>query len=301
MHALSLSLLLLTSTTIVSATDLLLPLYTDPGSSGANWATVQSSLANNPSLAARVVINVDNGPGNPFAKGGDGANWVAGASALADLPNVSVLGYVHTTQATRAYTEVIADVNSWASWVTSHGVALDGIFLDEAPASVCSSCVTYMRNLTTYIRDTAELPFVVYNPGFPATVGALDDYYAIGPDLINALETCFAETSDGEDLCTPAGSYTIYDEDGYGTTIDSTLESWVGTQYYSQTSILIHGFHGTNGLYSATSATLSSELQAIVERGIGAAVFTTDQWITPDVGPADITTVADLLNEANGA
>lgn len=155
-----------------------------------------------------------------------------------------------------------------------------------------------VRDLTTYIRG-AGLDVVVYNPGFPATVHALDGYFALQPDLVVALETCFATTTNGVDLCTPAGSWEVYDRLGYGTTIDNTLAAWVGTQYYGQTAVLVHGFHDTNGLYDATADVLRSEIEAIVSRGIGAAIITTNHWITPDAAPADISTVVADLDAAN--
>jgi hypothetical protein len=298
MAALKLLALAGTTISIATATELFLPLYNDPGTSGSAWAPVQTALATHPDLQAKIVINANSGPGDPFSTS-DGANWIAGGQALGGLPNVALLGYVHTTQATRNLSDVEQDVASWASWVSEQGIPISGIFLDEAPNTECDSCVTYMRSVTTYIRETAGLPVVVYNAGFPATVHALDAYYALGPDYIAALETCFTETTNGDDLCT--GGYTVYDQGGYGTTIDSTLDAWVGTENYNKTTVLVHGFHGTNGLYEADNATLSNEFLAIVERGIGAAVFTTNQWIAPDEEPADIGTVVSLLAAANVA
>ncbi|KAI0134696.1 Spherulation-specific family 4-domain-containing protein [Xylariales sp. AK1849] len=283
-----------------AATDLLLPLYNAPGTSGSAWAPVQSALAAHPDLQANIVINVNSGPGNPFSTS-EGADWVAGGQALGGLPNVALLGYVPVDRTNRALADAEADAATWASWISEQGVPISGIFVDEAPNSDCDTCVTYMQELTTYVRETAALPVVVYNPGFPATVHALGKYYALGPNYVAALETCFAEASNGDDLCTPAGSYEIYDHNGYGTTIDSTLLDWVGTEYYGKMAVLIHGFHDTNGLYNATDDVLSNELLAIVERGIGAAVFTTNHWITPDKLPADIGTVAGLLDAANKA
>jgi hypothetical protein len=283
---------------LTTATEILLPLYNAPGTGGSDWASVQTALAANPGIQANIVINVDSGPGDAFS-GDAGADWIAGGQALGSLSNVALLGYVPVTLSNRAYADVQADVQTWASWITEQAIPISGIFVDEAPNSDCDTCVSYMEDLTTYIRDTVGLPVVVYNPGFPATVDALDAYYALGPDFISALETCFAVTSNGDDLCTPAGSYEVYDKLGYGTTLDNTLAAWVGTENYPKTAVLIHGFHDTNGLYNATDDVLSLELQALVTRGIGAAVFTTNHWITPDAAPADIGTVVSLLTAAN--
>lgn len=276
--------------TAAAATDLFLPLYNAPGTNGADWSSVQTALSSTPALSATIVINVDNGPGSGAAS----ADWIAGGQSLASLANVDLIGYVHSVRCTRALADVEADVQAWADW-RDQNVAINGIFIDEAPND--GSCVDYMRDLTAYIRDTAGLDVVVYNPGFPATIGALDAYYALNPTFISSLETCFATTTNGQDLCD--GPYTVYDQGGYGTTIDSTLRDWVGVENYAKTAILIHGYHDTNGLYTANDETLTGLLGAVVERDIGAAVFTTNHWITPSAEPADIGTVVSLLAAAN--
>ncbi|CAG9944737.1 unnamed protein product [Clonostachys rosea f. rosea IK726] len=277
-----------------AATDLLLPLYTYPGTNGASWSSVASALSSNSELSATIIINVSNGPGSPFGTT-DGPNWAAGGKLLADLPNVSLVGYVHCTRCQRAIADVKADIAQWASW-NSQGVHVGGIFIDEAPND--GSCVQYMSELTQYIRSLDGLgDSVVYNAGFPATPNILDSYFALNPTYISAFETCWSPTSNGEDLCD--GSYTPYDQDGYGTSIDNVLKDWVGTENYAKTAILVHGFHGSNGFATANSESLLSASEAIVARGIGAAVFTTNHWITPDAAPADIQTMATTLNAAN--
>lgn len=286
----SLSLLAATAT----ATELLLPLYNGPGADGVDWAPVQEALLSTPDLSASIIINVDSGPGSP-SDNSETANWVAGGKLLGDLPNVSLLGYVHCSRCQRSLEEVQSDVAKWVSWRDDQGINLKGIFIDEAPSD--GNCVDYMSSLTEYIRQSAALEAVVYNPGFPTTPHSLDAYYALNPTFISSLETCFATTSNGEDLCD--GPYTVYDADGYGTTIDSTLKDWVGTEQYSKTAILIHGFHSDNGMYTASSETLLSALEAVIDRGIGAAVFTTNHWMTPNVPVADIKTMAVALDTAN--
>lgn len=279
---------------VAAATDLLLPLYNEPGTNGIGWASVQSALAAHPELQAKIIINVNSGPGS----GAPSSDWIAGGQALAALANVALVGYVPVNRTVRALSDSEADVAAWAAWTANYGVKISGIFVDEAPNTGDATTVDYMQDLTTYTR-AAGLDVLVYNPGFPATVGALDEYFALQPDLVVALETCFAATSNGDDLCTPEGSYEVYDKLGYGTTIDNTLAAWVGTQYYGQTAILIHGFHDTNGLYDASTDVLSKEFEAIVSRGIGAAIFTTNHWITPDAAPADISTAVAALAAAN--
>lgn len=282
--------------TSASATSLLLPLYSSPGDDGSAWASVQTALSGNSNINATIVINVSNGPG-----GSDGpdAGWIAGGSALASLPNVKLAGYVHCSRCQRPAEEVKADVAAWAAW-REHGVDVAGIFVDEAPND--GSCADYMRDLTEHARGLPSLggndAAVVYNPGFPAAPHSLDAYYALDPTYISALETCFAAESNGEDLCD--GAYEVYDAAGYGSTVDATLEDWVGVEHYARTAVLVHGFHGSNGMYEADDgATLVGALGALVDRGMGAAVFTTNHWLTPDALPADIVAVADSLDMAH--
>ncbi|RYO75171.1 hypothetical protein DL764_010565 [Monosporascus ibericus] len=281
---------LLSLASAVAATDLFLPLYNAPGTNGAAWASVREALVQHPDVSATIVINVNNGPGN----GPPTADWIAGGQALGSLPNVNLIGYVHSVRCQRPVEEVQADVTAWADW-RLQDVSINGIFVDEAPND--GNCTSYMSGLTAHIRDVADLDVVVYNPGFPATPFALEPYYDLDPTYISALETCFATETNGRDLCD--GPYTVYDQGGYGTTIDSTLRDWVGVQNYQRTAILIHGYHDTNGLYTANDETLSGLLRAVVDRGIGAAVFTTNHWITPDAEPADIGTMVSLLSLAN--
>jgi hypothetical protein len=284
-------------TSVAAATQLLLPLYNEPGTGGSAWEPVRAALVAHPNVNAMVIINVNSGPGSPFGTD-QGADWITAGQALGGLPNVSLLGYVPVGLATRPLKDAEKDVATWASWVSQQDVPIDGIFVDEAPASVNTTAVAYMKSLTTYIHKKG-LGIVVYNAGFPATVNSLDKYFDLNPDYIVGLETCFATKSNGDDLCTPEGSYTVYDANGYGATIKDTLVQWVGTGHFGSTAVLVHGFHDTNGLYQADNATLSQELKAVVQSGVGAVVFTTNHWLTPAQGPADIGTVVSLLDAAN--
>lgn len=292
-----LSLLAATAT----ATNLLLPLYSHPGPAAASWSSVQSALASRPSLPATVIINVDHGPGTVFSSNTsvwEADDWLAGAQALANLPNVSLLGYVHILRCDRALADVKADVDTWTRWRDEQNIPLSGIFVDEAPNDA-NACSCYLSSLNGHIREVADLPAVVWNPGFPATPNALEGYYTrLEPTFVAALETCWTTTSNGQDLC--SGNYTIYDSGGYGTTVDATLREWVGEANYPKTAILVHGFHTSNGRYNASRGSLLGAVEAVVDRDIGAAAFTTNHWITPDTGPADIQTFASVLDQVNG-
>jgi hypothetical protein len=295
-----LTLLLLAAT--AAATNLLLPLYNRPGPAASQWSGVLTALSSTPRLPATVIINVDHGPGTVFDPNGttlwrQADDWRAGTKALGALPHVSVVGYVHISRCQRNIEQVKADINTWARWRDAHGIAISGIFVDEAPNDG-TACPCYLASVNRHIRQVARLNTVVWNPGFPAHPGSLQPYYdLLEPTLVTALETCWTQTSNGEDLCD--GAYTVYDAAGYGTTVDATLRDWVGEENYPNTAILIHGFHGSNGLYEADSESLLGAIQAVVARDIGAAAFTTNHWITPDAAPADIVTFATVLDEAH--
>lgn len=291
---------LLLTATAATATQLLLPLYNHPGPAASSWSSVRSALSSTPSLDATVIINVDHGPGTIFSGNASASeidDWVNGGKGLADLPNVSLVGYVHITRCERPIEEVKADIDTWARWRDRQNISISGIFVDEAPNDG-ATCLCYLSRLNRHIRENAGLEAVLWNPGFPTTPGALDRYYShLEPTFVAALETCWTTTSNSEDLCD--GNYTVYDAQGYGTTVDATLREWVGEENYPRTAILIHGFHGSNGLHEASSESLLGAVEAVVERDIGAAAFTTNHWITPDAAPADIQTFATVLDEAN--
>ena len=290
------------------ATDLLLPLYQYPASSGAVWSPITDALAANPSLTAKIIINPNNGPGT----GIDDPQYVAGTQLLAAHANAQLIGYVHTSTdggATRCsvpWESVAADIRTWSSWVDK-GVPITGIFIDEAPANSNNDCVAYMRNLTDFIRTDAALKFakrlVVFNPG---GTGALQPYYDMKPDLIVALETCFTVPEKAQvlyDQCDPQFVYERYDHDGVGSSIDNVVFPNIGQGNAGATAVLVHGFHDFNGAsanFSATEAVLSEMIQGVVARGIAATFFNTAGYHEFEDGPASIGAVARLLSAANG-
>jgi hypothetical protein len=300
--------------TAATATDLLLPLYQFPANNGGAWDPVVTALTANPTLNAKIIINPNNGPGGP-SQGLEDPQYVAGSQALAALPNVQLIGYVHTstdfglTRCNRPWAEITADIRKWSTWVDA-GIAIRGIFVDEAPNNDANDCVAYMQNLTTLIRDDPALqfgaqPVVVFNPG---GTGDLQVYYDMQPDLIVALETCFTVPEHGEadydDGCPAVGVYERYDHGGVGSSIDTVLFPSVGEVNAARTAVLVHGFHHFNGPeanLTATEAVLEQLIQGVVDRGIGATFFNTAGYHSFSDGPATIGKVADVLNAANSA
>ncbi|KAK3297142.1 Spherulation-specific family 4-domain-containing protein [Chaetomium fimeti] len=303
--------------TTATATELLLPLYQYPADNGGAWQPIEDALTANPSLTAKIIINPNNGPGEGPSQGINDPQYEAGGKLLAAHANAQLLGYVHTstdggaTRCTVPWADVEADIRTWATWVDA-GVAMRGIFIDEAPNnSVNPECEAYMQNLTTLIRTDAELvekfgpqPVVVFNPG---GTGQLQPYYEMEPDYIVALETCFTvpEHAGGDyDQCPATGVYEIYDHDGPGSSIDNVLFPSVGEANAARTAVLVHGFHHFNGPtanLTATEAVLEELVGAVVQRGIGATFFNTRGYHAFEDEPATIGVVADVLNAANAA
>ncbi|AEO56670.1 hypothetical protein MYCTH_2301831 [Thermothelomyces thermophilus ATCC 42464] len=297
------------------ATDLLLPLYQYPASTGGAWDPIKAALAANPSVTATIIINPNNGPGDAN-QGIDDPQYVAGTKALAALPNVRLIGYVHTSTdwgATRCnvpWSSITADIRKWSTWV-DRGVPIGGIFIDEAPADTSNDCVNYMRNLTTFIRTDPALrfggsnAFVVYNPG--GTGPSLPAYYDLQPNLIVALETCFTvpeRAGEDYDQCPRAGGYEPYDHAGPGRSIDDVLFPAAGAANAPRTAVLVHGFHDFNGApanLSATPAVLDQLVAAVVQRRIGATFFNTAGYHTFEDGPASIGNFMGVLAAKNAA
>ncbi|KAH6641309.1 Spherulation-specific family 4-domain-containing protein [Chaetomium tenue] len=307
--------LLTTLAATATATEILLPLYQYPANNGAIWDPIERALTAHPSLTAKIIINPNNGPGGPN-QGIDDPQYEAGTKALAAHANAQLLGYVHTSTdfgATRCnvpWADITADIRKWATWV-DRGVAIKGVFIDEAPNGSGNDCVAYMRNLTELIRTDVELverfgprPVVVYNPG---GTGTLQPFYDLGPDLIVALETCFTVpelAGEDYDQCPKAGLYERYDHDGVGSSIDNVLLPSVGAANAANTAVLVHGFHDFNGPsanLSATAAVLEQLVGAVVQRGIGATFFNTRGYHAFEDGPATFESFAGVLNAANAA
>ncbi|KAK3376422.1 Spherulation-specific family 4-domain-containing protein [Lasiosphaeria ovina] len=292
-----------------AATDLIVPLYQYPLDNGAVWQPIYDALTSNQNLIAKIIINPDSGPGGP-ANGINDGWYKTGAQNLASHANAQLFGYVHTstdggqTRCSAPYETVVANITRWSDWVAA-GVAIQGIFIDEAPASTANDCVAYMRNLTEFIRTDASLRFpgrlVIFNPG---GTGDLQPFYDLKPTLILALETCFIAASADPNYDGCSGSYERYDHAGFGSSIDAVLLPSIGAANAPATAVVVHGFHGSNGDPAnlvADADTLAGVIRAAVARKIGAVFFNTAWYQQFSDAPATIGAVASLLSAANAA
>lgn len=63
-------------------------------------------------------------------------------------PNVRTVGYIPTDYGNRPVSDVLRDIATYAGWSTNAtGVAMHGIFFDEAPHEYSADIADYMRRL----------------------------------------------------------------------------------------------------------------------------------------------------------
>lgn len=135
-----------------SSIGLLIPLYTEPGSS---WSEIESAKATYPSVNFIVVINPNDGPGASYS-----STW---ASAITQMQNagVTVIGYTPTFYGAASLSSVESQIQTYSTWYKVNGVFLDN--MAENPGYE-----TYYSMLTTYAKSLGQT-YVVGNPG---TTGA---------------------------------------------------------------------------------------------------------------------------------
>lgn len=96
------------------------------------------------------------------------ANYTREIPRLAAHDNVRLLGYVHTTYATRNISMVRKDIETYAAWPTASSnpdLAVRGIFFDETPQQYSANSLAYLQNLTDLTKGLngfGSVPFVSY-------------------------------------------------------------------------------------------------------------------------------------------
>ena len=110
-----------------------------------------------------MVINPGSGPG-PNAL--PDANYTREIPILTSYSNVRLLGYVHTTYATRNISLVRKDIETYSAWPDTSSnpkLAVQGIFFDETPQKYSEDAFNYLQNLTDLVKGLDGLgsdPFV---------------------------------------------------------------------------------------------------------------------------------------------
>ncbi|KAK6504542.1 hypothetical protein TWF481_006483 [Arthrobotrys musiformis] len=263
--------------TTLSLTSVLIPLYIYPAP-GA-WGPLYKVVATYPAQPFTVIINPHSGPGGERFPN---ATYIDAIIKLKKFQNVRVIGYVHVSYGARKIEEVCQDVDRYVGWVEHiHGVekvgiAMDGIFVDEAPADILgkngSDNLKYMQSLRSRIlkrfRGIAKDGFTMTNPGIIA-----DKQFYEFADAVVSFEDRLAN------YYSPGKLQTSKD-----------MSKSPGTAPGKQ-AIIVTSFDGTE-------ARERHLLTQVVERGIGFVYFTTDSDYQ-NFG-ADLTVLVDQVARSNG-
>ena len=159
---------------------ILLPLYIYPGTSASAWSAATAAIAAYPKVHWQVIVNPNSGPGATDTNGyPTDQNYIAAIAKLNSYANVQTLGYVDTKFTQRAYSGVIADINTYAAWTgySKANISIAGIFFDDVNNTMSTAgsaaVATYMRNASTYAYANvpSDITPVVFNPGSLAPTG----------------------------------------------------------------------------------------------------------------------------------
>ncbi|MAD83270.1 MAG: hypothetical protein CL912_09905 [Deltaproteobacteria bacterium] len=112
-------------------------------------------IESRPQLKFIVIVNPSSGPGStPFPND----QYSTALTKLNSYQNVQTIGYVRTNYANRDIATVLAEVSTYANWATnSSGLAMHGIFFDEAPYQYAQAAVDYMRIANKAVKDAKTL------------------------------------------------------------------------------------------------------------------------------------------------
>lgn len=120
-------------------------------------ATKRHRISAHPDVNFTVVINPGNGPG-PDAL--PDANYTTAIPRLTAYENVRLLGYVHTTYATRNVSLIRKDIQTYADWPANSSnpnLAVRGIFFDETPQEYKDETLDYLQGLTDFVKNLKSL------------------------------------------------------------------------------------------------------------------------------------------------
>ena len=224
---------------------ILVPLYGYPGTSASVWSNVTAAIKAYPNVQWQVIVNPGSGPGTTGCP--NDTNYTDGISILNGYTNVVTLGYVDTNYTNRAYSAVIQDINTYASWRNcnepGYNVSIDGIFFDRVSNTASSAVFTYMQNASeyAYAQFPSDIKPVIFNPGTPAPT-----------QLFSYCDTMI----EFENL------YSLYN--------NATTIMTIPSGYRDQSGILV-----TNT--PETTAPIASLVHTMAYYGIEAVYFTTDE------------------------
>ncbi|ERT00664.1 uncharacterized protein SPSK_07830 [Sporothrix schenckii 1099-18] len=292
---------------LAGAVGLLVPLYEYPTgtTATADWTALIAAIDAHPQLPFYVVINDANGPPyspNPPASIPDWAQWI---DALNTRSNAKTIGYIYTSRSTRAYSDLTAAVDQYASWTTSAGfttnasrydIHIDGIFFDEI--DTVPAKLTNNTQLTTYAKTAfaGRGGPVVLNPGTLVQAGS-ESLFDLA-DSILQIETCYTNTTGATDpggiVRCPTGGYAPFTP-ALATTVGDAARS-------AKSSIVVHDFYETWSPFAPASlSALQTDIAAVVQQGVHSFYFTVYGYTTDfTASPASITQVADYAAQLQG-
>lgn len=102
-----------------------------------------------------VVVNPDSGPGSSPLPNDD---FLPVLRRLNAFPQVQTVGYIPTDYGNRNISDVIQDVETYAGWASNaSGIAVHGIFFDEAPHEYSEEIAAFMRSANNAVMEAAGI------------------------------------------------------------------------------------------------------------------------------------------------
>lgn len=204
-----------------------IPLYMYP--SAGTWQPLYDALNNNPQVTFDIIVNPNNGPGgNP-----PDSNYISNISLINSYNNVNTLGYVHTSYGNRSLSDISSDIDTYESWstYTNSNISLNGIFVDETPASL--DYLNYMTSIHDKVKSTMTTGNLVWtNPGV-----AVDSSFYNVADMINAYENTYQQWGQGGNSSIPQAvrskSTVLLHSYPADSTMDSDVDDLVDAGYYA--------------------------------------------------------------------
>lgn len=163
---------------MVNTAFVLLPLYIYPLNN--SWDIYTTSIAAHSNLEFQIIVAPDltTVPLDP--------NYVSALSTLNSFSNVKTLGYVPITYAERNISDIMSDIDSYASWANyADDIGVSGIFFDQAPSTLTTHTQAYVQAITCYARGSlgSQSTQICLNPGEP-----VDSFFYTMADSINVYE-----------------------------------------------------------------------------------------------------------------
>lgn len=159
---------------------ILLPFYVHPNTSPPSWEALDTTIAKYPNVQWQIIVNPNSGPGTTASQPEDA--YIDRISMINSHDNVVALGYVRTGYAQRAYSEVVADIDVYASWAASDtadaNTTIAGIFLDEtiSEGQATQTNIDFYADASAHAKAAlvSTVGSVVLNPGTPGPEALFD-------------------------------------------------------------------------------------------------------------------------------